>query len=188
MYEAYYGLREKPFSILPDPDLIYWGRAHRMAFSMLEFGVLNNAQFTVITGEVGSGKTTLVRHLLRKVDPKHINVGSDLEHPARSRRAAAVDHDVVGFAVRGLDPIAAQDFPGLSLQPARARTPHRPDRRRSAKSGREPLSKDCECCRTSTSTNFNFCNPFSLASRSSRKHFCGRNSCNLRSVCLLTFT
>ena len=39
MYEAYYGLREKPFSILPDPDLIYWGRAHRMAFSMLEFGV-----------------------------------------------------------------------------------------------------------------------------------------------------
>lgn len=75
MYEAYYGLREKPFSILPDPDLIYWGRAHRMAFSMLEFGVLNNAQFTVITGEVGSGKTTLVRHLLRKVDPKQINVG-----------------------------------------------------------------------------------------------------------------
>ena len=75
MYEAYYGLREKPFSILPDPDLIYWGRAHRMAFSMLEFGVMNNAQFTVITGEVGSGKTTLVRHLLRKLDPRQTNVG-----------------------------------------------------------------------------------------------------------------
>jgi type II secretory pathway predicted ATPase ExeA len=75
MYEAFYRLREKPFSILPDPDLIYWGRAHRMAFSMLEFGVLNNAQFTVITGEVGSGKTTLVRHLLRRFDPRKINVG-----------------------------------------------------------------------------------------------------------------
>ena len=75
MYEAYYGLREKPFSILPDPDLIYWGRTHRMAFSMLEFGVLNNAQFTVITGEIGSGKTTLVRHLLRKLDPRTTNVG-----------------------------------------------------------------------------------------------------------------
>jgi type II secretory pathway predicted ATPase ExeA len=75
MYEAFYGLREKPFSILPDPDLIYWGCAHRMAFSMLEFGVLNNAQFTVITGEVGSGKTTLVRHLLRKLDPRRTNVG-----------------------------------------------------------------------------------------------------------------
>jgi len=75
MYEAYYGLREKPFSIIPDPDMIYWGRAHRMAFSMLEFGVLNDAQFTVITGDVGSGKTTLLRYLLRKLDPKRTNVG-----------------------------------------------------------------------------------------------------------------
>ena len=75
MYEAYYGLREKPFSILPDPDLIYWGRVHRMAFAMLEFGVMNNAGFTVITGDVGSGKTTLVRHLLKKIDPRKINIG-----------------------------------------------------------------------------------------------------------------
>jgi general secretion pathway protein A len=75
MYEAYYGLREKPFSILPDPDLIYWGQIHRMAFGMLEFGVMNSAGFTVITGEIGSGKTTLVRHLLKKLDSKTINVG-----------------------------------------------------------------------------------------------------------------
>jgi general secretion pathway protein A len=75
MYEAFYGLREKPFSILPDPDLIYWGRAHLMAKAMLEFGMMNNAGFTVITGEIGSGKTTLVRHLLKKIDPRIINVG-----------------------------------------------------------------------------------------------------------------
>ena len=69
MYESFYCLREKPFSILPDPDMIYWGRTHLMAFTMLEFGVLNNAGFTVITGEIGSGKTTLVRHLLRQLSP-----------------------------------------------------------------------------------------------------------------------
>jgi len=69
MYEAFYQLREKPFSILPDPDLIYWGKMHSMAFTMLEFGVMNNAGFTVITGEIGSGKTTLVRHLLKKISP-----------------------------------------------------------------------------------------------------------------------
>jgi type II secretory pathway predicted ATPase ExeA len=69
MYEAHFGLREKPFSILPDPDLIYWGPMHRMAMSMLEFGVLNNAGFTVVTGDIGSGKTTLVRCLLRRVSP-----------------------------------------------------------------------------------------------------------------------
>ena len=74
MYEAFYGLREKPFSILPDPDLIYWSQAHRLALAMLEFGVMNNAGFTVITGEVGSGKTTLVRYLLRRIEP-HIAVG-----------------------------------------------------------------------------------------------------------------
>jgi general secretion pathway protein A len=72
MYEAYYGLREKPFSILPDPELIYWGQNHRLAFAMLEFGVMNNAGFTVITGEIGSGKTTLLRYLLRKLDPRVI--------------------------------------------------------------------------------------------------------------------
>jgi type II secretory pathway predicted ATPase ExeA len=69
MYETFYELRGKPFSILPDPDLIYWGRAHSMAFTMLEFGVMNNAGFTVITGEIGSGKTTLVRRLLKSLDP-----------------------------------------------------------------------------------------------------------------------
>jgi general secretion pathway protein A len=74
MYEAYYGLREKPFSILPDPELIYWGQNHRLAFAMLEFGVLNSAGFTVITGEIGSGKTTLVRYLLRKIH-EQVTVG-----------------------------------------------------------------------------------------------------------------
>ena len=74
MYEAFYGLTEKPFSILPDPDMIYWGRNHRLAFAMLEFGVMNNAGFTVITGEIGCGKTTLLRYLLRNLD-SNITVG-----------------------------------------------------------------------------------------------------------------
>jgi general secretion pathway protein A len=66
MYLSYYGLRERPFSILPNPNLIYWGRMHRMAFAMLEFGVVHQAGFIVITGEIGSGKTTLVQHLLSR--------------------------------------------------------------------------------------------------------------------------
>ena len=74
MYEAFYGLREKPFSIIPDPALIYWGKNHKLAFGMLEFGVMNNAGFTVITGEIGAGKTTLLRYLLAKLDAS-VNVG-----------------------------------------------------------------------------------------------------------------
>lgn len=74
MYEEFYGLREKPFSILPDPAFMYWGRAHSMAFAMLEYSIMNQAGFTVITGEVGCGKTTLVNHLLENV-PQDICVG-----------------------------------------------------------------------------------------------------------------
>jgi type II secretory pathway predicted ATPase ExeA len=55
---------------LPDPDVIYWGHNHLLAFAMLEFGVTNCTGFTVITGEIGSGKTTLLRYLLRKLDPR----------------------------------------------------------------------------------------------------------------------
>ena len=68
MYQAYFGLKEKAFSILPDPDFLYWGRAHSMAFAMLKYGLMNRAGFTVITGEIGAGKTTLIRHLLNQID------------------------------------------------------------------------------------------------------------------------
>ena len=64
MYEAYFGLHEKPFAILPDPSFIYWSKIHVRAYTMLEYAIINNAGFTVITGEIGCGKTTLIRHLL----------------------------------------------------------------------------------------------------------------------------
>ena len=64
MYEAFYGFTEKPFTLLPDPAFLYLGDKHSTAYSMLEYGLVNQAGFTVITGEVGSGKTTLIRHLL----------------------------------------------------------------------------------------------------------------------------
>ncbi len=74
MYQAFFGLKEKAFSIQPDPDFLYWGRAHSMAFAMLQYGLTNRAGFTVITGEIGSGKTTLIRHLLNQIDDD-INIG-----------------------------------------------------------------------------------------------------------------
>jgi general secretion pathway protein A len=64
VYEAFYGFREKPFSILPDPDFLYLSPKHSMALALLEYGLMNQAGFNVITGEIGTGKTTLIRHLL----------------------------------------------------------------------------------------------------------------------------
>ena len=69
MYEAFYGLREKPFSIQPDPDFLFMSKRHGMAYAMLEYTIRNKAGFAVICGEIGCGKTTLVRHLLNNLGP-----------------------------------------------------------------------------------------------------------------------
>ena len=68
MYESFYGFKEKPFSLLPDPAFLYMSEKHRRALAMLRYGIMNEAGFTVITGEIGSGKTTLIRLLLNEIN------------------------------------------------------------------------------------------------------------------------
>jgi general secretion pathway protein A len=68
LYTKYFGLTERPFSLLPDPDFLFWAAEHTRAYTMLEYGVLTRAPITLITGEVGAGKTTLMQHLLRNLD------------------------------------------------------------------------------------------------------------------------
>ncbi|WP_095587761.1 ExeA family protein [Actibacterium ureilyticum] len=68
LYTDFFGLKERPFALLPDPDFIYWSGAYRRAFTVLEYGIISRAPITVITGEVGAGKTTLVQALLKAVE------------------------------------------------------------------------------------------------------------------------
>lgn len=74
MYESFYGLKTRPFAVVPDPRFLFWAGPHSMAFTMLNYGIVSHAGFTVITGEVGAGKTTLIQHLLGKL-PGDISVG-----------------------------------------------------------------------------------------------------------------
>lgn len=67
IYTAHFGLTERPFSLLPDPDFIFWSQAHLQAYTMLEYGILTRAPITLITGDVGAGKTTLLHQLLKSV-------------------------------------------------------------------------------------------------------------------------
>ncbi len=71
MYEEFYHLSEKPFTLLPDPGFLYLSGKHSMALTLLEYGLLNQAGFTVISGDIGAGKTTLIRHLLDHMDQEH---------------------------------------------------------------------------------------------------------------------
>ena len=67
IYTEFFGLSERPFSLVPDPDFLFWSEAHKRAYAMLEYGIVTRAPITLITGEVGAGKTTLMHQLLRSV-------------------------------------------------------------------------------------------------------------------------
>jgi putative secretion ATPase (PEP-CTERM system associated) len=68
MYESFYGLTGRPFQLNPDPSFYYGSRGHRRAMAYLEYGLHQSEGFIVITGEVGAGKTTMVRSLLQKLE------------------------------------------------------------------------------------------------------------------------
>ncbi|MFV2003829.1 MAG: ExeA family protein, partial [Gammaproteobacteria bacterium] len=74
MYEAFYGFKEKPFSMLPDPGFLFLSKKHQTALTLLEYGLLNHVGFCVISGEPGAGKTTILRALLDRIDD-NVTVG-----------------------------------------------------------------------------------------------------------------
>jgi general secretion pathway protein A len=67
MYEKFYGFKEKPFDLHPDPDYLYMSRVHENTYTHLEYAIMENKGFVVVTGEIGSGKTTLINYLLNKI-------------------------------------------------------------------------------------------------------------------------
>jgi len=68
MYEDYYGFVEKPFSLTPDPRYLYRSESHANAFDLLQYGIRRREGFIVVTGDIGTGKTTLCRALLDQLD------------------------------------------------------------------------------------------------------------------------
>jgi general secretion pathway protein A len=90
MYEKFYGLEEKPFSIVPDPAFLFAAAGHTKALTHLEYGIEENAGFILLTGEIGAGKTTLVRHLLNRIAPV-VNVAEIVQtHVAPDQLVALV--------------------------------------------------------------------------------------------------
>ena len=68
MYESFYGLRVKPFNLTPNPDFLYLSKTHREVYAHLLYGIRNRAGFIEVTGEVGTGKTTILRSFLCDLD------------------------------------------------------------------------------------------------------------------------
>jgi type II secretory pathway predicted ATPase ExeA len=75
MYESFYGLSGKPFSLLPDADFLFFSKRHKRLLNLLEYSAVTQAGFVVISGDVGAGKTTALRHYLKRLG-KDATVGS----------------------------------------------------------------------------------------------------------------
>ena len=106
MYESFYGLRSKPFALLPDGDSLYPGSTHRTAYSLLEYGLINEAPFMVLTREPGMGKTSLLRKLIAERHDTYsigfvTNARYDVEHLLPWILLA------LGFSHTRLDPVEA---------------------------------------------------------------------------------
>lgn len=106
-FQSGFGFSERPFSLTPDPDFLFWSQHHRKAFTVLEYGVMSGAPITVLTGEVGAGKTTLIHQLLRTTsDRTEIGLISNAHRDGGSLKRWVLDaFDVT--VPEGTDDVAA---------------------------------------------------------------------------------
>ena len=91
MYTDFYALRERPFSLTPSPRFLYLGEEHKEALAFLTYGVMERKGFILLTGEVGTGKTTMVQALLKNIDSsvKHIYLSNPILTPEEFRQYLA---------------------------------------------------------------------------------------------------
>lgn len=121
MYEAFYGFTEKPFDLHPDPGYLYMSPVHQDCFTHLQYAIVENKGFVVITGEVGSGKTTLINHLLKKIHNRiHVGVVYNTSvPPAQFLKMICQEFELV---VDGLDkPDLLSAFNAFLLESCRRR-------------------------------------------------------------------
>lgn len=105
MYESFFELRIKPFELLPDPKFIYLGKSHKKALTYLDYGIRERAGFILLTGEVGSGKTTLIRNLLDK-RYEQVVLSKIFNTRATSEQLLAMINDDFGLPTQGRDKVS----------------------------------------------------------------------------------
>ena len=107
MFDDFYGLTARPFQLTPDPSFYFESATHRKALSYLGYGLAQSEGFIVITGEVGAGKSTLVAHLMKKIDPEQMTVGQIVTSALDGEELIHVAAQSFGLDVEGHDKASA---------------------------------------------------------------------------------
>lgn len=105
MYEAFFNLNQKPFDLLPNPDFLYLSSSHKKALSYLDYGIRERLGFILLTGEVGSGKTTLIRNLIKK-NLSNVILSKIFNTRVDSEQLIAMINDDFGLPVQNRDKIS----------------------------------------------------------------------------------
>ncbi|WP_051822530.1 XrtA/PEP-CTERM system-associated ATPase [Desulfonatronum thiodismutans] len=104
MYESFFNLRTKPFDLLPNPSFLYQSKSHKRAMTYLDYGIKSRSGFILITGEIGSGKTTIIRDLIKKKIPKVV-LSKVFNTKVSSEQLISMINDDFGLPVQGKDKI-----------------------------------------------------------------------------------
>ena len=96
MYTDFFHLCKKPFELVPDPDFLYLSRSHKKALTYLDYGIRERAGFILLTGDVGSGKTTLIRGILSK-HYRQLNIARIFNTRVSSEQLLAMINDDFGL-------------------------------------------------------------------------------------------
>ena len=107
MFDDFYGLTARPFQLTPDPNFYFESATHRKALSYLGYGMAQSEGFIVITGEVGAGKSTLVAHLMQKIDREQMTVGQVVTSNLDGEELVHVAAQSFGIEVEGKDKASA---------------------------------------------------------------------------------
>jgi len=104
MYEAYFGLKTKPFELVPNPQFLFQSQSHKKALNYLRYGLQERAGFILLTGEVGSGKTTIIRDIINNFD-KDIVLSMVFNTCVNSKQIIAMINEDFGLNVFGKDKV-----------------------------------------------------------------------------------
>ncbi len=104
MYEAFFHLKLKPFELVPNPAFLYLSKTHKKAIHYLQYGIQERTGFILLTGEVGSGKTTLISDLTRQL-AQNVTLAKVFNTKVSSEQLLAMINDDFGLDVKGKDKI-----------------------------------------------------------------------------------